>query len=192
MNTLTPFAPPVPAAVDVPKIRTRQQLDVLLENIADLQRERDDLMRAQENEIAAVRQRYRAPLAEIEDYLQLETGWAEAWARENSAALGSDRTLTSPHATLGFRGEPPRIERASRRWNWTRIALTLAGLPWGKRYLRIPSPEVDKDALLADLPRLSPVELRSAGIRVVEGEQFFLTTHGGSEITAAREYQEAA
>ena len=67
--------PTQPAA---PAIQTRQQLEAVLENIAHLQRERDELFQAQEKEIAEVRQRYRAPLAEMDRYLDLETSWAEA------------------------------------------------------------------------------------------------------------------
>jgi phage host-nuclease inhibitor protein Gam len=179
---MTPLSGPAPA------IQTRAQLEVLLENIASLQRERDDLFRAQEQEIAAVRQRYRAPLTQMETFLHVETGWAEAWARAHPEALAADGSLTCAHATIGFRAERPRLERASRRWTWTRIAVTLAGLAWGKRYLRIPAPEVDKDALLADLARLSPENLRSAGLRLVQGERFYITTPEASEPA----WQEAA
>jgi phage host-nuclease inhibitor protein Gam len=180
---MTPLPPsPQPAA---PAIQTRGQLDVVLENIAHLQRERDELYRAQENEIAAVRQRYRAPLAEMDRYLDLETSWAEAWARGNPGAFAADRSLACAHATIGFRTLPPRIERASRRWTWSRIALTLADLPWGRRYLRVPAPEVDKEALVADLAGLSPVELRNAGLIVVQGEQFHITPHVPAETTSA-------
>ena len=172
---------PTPSQTAAPAIQTRQQLDAVLENIAHLQRERDELQRAQEKEIAAVRLRYRAPLAEMEHYLDLETSWAESWALGNAGAFGADRSLACAHATIGFRATPPRIERASRRWTWSRIALTLAGLPWGKRYLRIPSPEVDKEALLADLADLSPLELRNAGLKVAQGERFFITPHSNPE-----------
>ena len=166
----------------------------MLENIARLRCEREELYAAQENELAAVRQRYRAPLAEMEHYLDLETSWAESWARANPAEFAADRSLACAHGTIGFRTEPPQIERASRRWTWSRIALTLAGLPWGNRYLRIPPPEVDKDALLADLAVLSPIDLRNAGIIVVQGERFFITPHPNSEMITASEpaWQEAA
>ena len=171
-----------------PAIQTRQQLDAVLENIANLQREREDLYRAQENEVAAIRQRYRAPLAEMDHYLDLETSWAESWAHAHPEALGAGRSLACAHATLGFRAAPPRIERASRRWTWSRIALTLADLAWGKRYLRVPAPEVDKEALLADLAELSPVELRNAGLKIVQGERFFISSHANAE----SRWQEAA
>ncbi len=186
MTTLLPLQAAAPA------IQTRQQLEAVLENIAHLQRERDELRRAQENEIAAVRQRHRAPLAEIENYLELETSWAESWALAHPEALATDRSLACAHATIGFRAEPPRLERASRRWTWSRIALTLADLPWGRRYLRVPEPEVDREALLADLAGLSPVELRNAGLRVVQGERFFITPHSETTSIAESVWQEAA
>jgi phage host-nuclease inhibitor protein Gam len=172
---MTAFAANSP--ITLPSIQTRQQVEAVLENIGHLQRERDELARERDDEIAAVRQRYRAPLAEMESFLELETSWVEAWARAHPEALGSNRSLTGAHATIGFRAEPQRLERASRRWTWSRIAITLAGLAWGKRYLRIPAPEVDKEALLADLATLSPVELRNAGLIIVQGEHFFITPH---------------
>jgi phage host-nuclease inhibitor protein Gam len=191
----------VPMSVAVPVIKTRAQLEALLENIALLQNERDELQRAQENEIAAVRHRYRAPLAEIDHYLQLETGWAETWARQNRAtfvsvdsvgSMGSVHSVDYKKMTLGFRADPPRIERASRRWTWTRIAHTLATLPWGRRYLRIPAPEVNKDALAADLATLSLVDLRNAGMVVTQGERFFISPSAELETSAESNWQEAA
>ena len=174
---------PMPSAAmrPAPVITTREQLDALLENVALLHRERDHLRHAQESELEEVRRRYRAPLLELDHLLEVETGWAKLWAQAHREAFAAGRALEGPHATIGFRAEPPRLERASRRWNWTRIAGTLAGLSWGRRYLRTPAPEVDKDAIMADLaahlPGLSAEELRTAGIRVVEGEKFYVTPH---------------
>jgi phage host-nuclease inhibitor protein Gam len=184
---MTPLPSPTAAAA-APSIQTRQQLDAVLENVAHLQGERDALCQALENEIAGVRQKFRAPLAEMDHYLDLETSWAESWANAHPEALGPDRSLASAHATIGFRSTSPRIERASRRWTWSRIALTLAGLDWGRPYLRIPAPEVNKEALLADLGNLSPVELRHAGLKIVQGERFFIMPHGSTETA----WQEAA
>ena len=169
--TTTPFP-----TVAGPSIQTRQQLETVLENIAALRHEHTALQLAQENEIAAVRLRYRAQLAELETFLDLETAWVETWALAHPEAFANaGRAITSAHATIGFRAGPPRLERASRRWTWSRIAHTLATLPWGRRYLRLPPPEVDRDALLADLPKLSLADLRATGLRVHQGDQFYLT-----------------
>jgi phage host-nuclease inhibitor protein Gam len=173
--TTTPFPTlaPTPAST---AIQTRQQLETVLENIAALRREHTDLQLAQENELAAVRHKYRSQLAELETFLDLETSWVETWAHAHPEAFATaGRAIVSEHATIGFRAAPPRLERASRRWNWSRIAHTLAAVPWGRRYLRLPAPEVDRDLLLADLPRLSLADLRATGIRVQQGDQFYLT-----------------
>ena len=170
-----------------PSIETRGQLEALLENIAQLQREHDELQQQYESEIGAVRQKYRPQLDEMERMLDAERSWAETWARAHPESFSADRSLTCATATIGFLPEPVRIERASRRWTWSRIARTLAELPWGQRYLRTPPPEVDRDALLADLATLSPEDLRHAGMKILQGERFFIEPH-----PAAEPLQEAA
>jgi len=173
MSTITPL--PQPAAT--PVVQTRPQLEALLENIAQLQSERDQLHQQLEDEIAAIRHQYRPQLDEMESFLDKERSWAESWARANPDQLGPDRSLACASATIAFEAAPVRIERASRRWTWTRIANTLAELPWGKTYLRIPPPEVDKDLLLADLAALSPEDLRTAGLKVIQADRFVITPH---------------
>ena len=161
----------------VPVVQTREQLEAVLENIAQMRRDHDELWREREKEIAAVREKYQPSLSDTERCLDLETSWAETWARNHPEFFGADRSLTCGQVTISFRAEPPRIERASRRWNWSRIAATLAETGWGKRYLRTPPSEVDKEAIAADLATLSPVELRNAGLKIIQGERFVLTIH---------------
>ncbi len=180
-----PVIAPLPAP---PEISTRAQLEALLENIAELRREREAAFAAQEAELAAVRQRHRAQLTELQNLLALETSWAEAWARQHRAELGPEGALACVHATLGFRKERPRVERASRRWTWSRIAVALAASRWGARYLRTPEAVVDPEAIAADLGKLSREELRAAGMDVVEGERFFV--EGRTESKSA--WREAA
>ena len=179
---------PVIAPLPVPpEISTRAQLEALLENIAELRREREAAFAAQEAELAAVRQRHRAQLTELQNLLALETSWAEAWARQHRGELGAQGVLAFANVALGFRAGPPRVERASRRWTWSRIAVALAASSWGARYLRTPELVVDAEAIAADLGKLSREELRAAGMEVVEGEQFFLKVRD-----AAEELREAA
>lgn len=187
---MTPIAHPSAA----PTIQTRDQLEAVVENIVQLQLSRAELEHAQDQEIAGIRQKYRAPLAELERYLTLETAWAEAWARENPGALTENRSLDCAHAVIGFRVTPPLVVRASRRWTWSAAAQKLAEMAWGARYLRVPAPEVDKEAILADLEKLSPEELRAAGLKIVQGERFFITPHGHEESAPVAEptWQEAA
>src|SRR5579871_2918260 len=113
MNTIP--LPTVPAA---PAITTRHELDAVVENIVQLQLNRAELEREQDREITAVRQKFRAPLAEIERYLTLESTWVETWARQHPEAFHDRQSLTLTHAAIGFRVSPPRVDRASRKWTW--------------------------------------------------------------------------
>src|SRR5277367_3363915 len=101
--------------------------------------------------------------------------------------------MTCTHAVIGFRVSPPRIDRASRKWTWAEVAVKLSELAWGRRYLRTPAPEVNKEALLADRAELSTAELKQAGIKIVQDERFYITPHR-EETSAEAEsaWQEAA
>jgi phage host-nuclease inhibitor protein Gam len=184
---------PTSSQPSVPYIQNRQQLDAVVENIVHLQQNRAELEQDQEREITAVRQKYRTPLAEVDRYLLLETAWVETWARENPDVFPDKRSLTCTHATIGFRVSPPRVDRASRKWTWSEISQKLSELAWGRRYLRQPAPEVNKEALLADRQELVATELRKIGIKIVQDERFFITPHSAAtESTGENEWREAA
>jgi phage host-nuclease inhibitor protein Gam len=186
---------PHPSQPATPTIQTRQELDAVVENVVQLQLERAALERDQEQEITAIRQKFRAPLAELDRYLLLETTWVENWARANPAAFPEKRSIACTHATIGFRVSPPRVDRASRKWTWTDIAAKLGELAWGRRYLRQPAPEVNKEALLADRNELDAAELRKVGVKIMQEERFFIAPHGPSTLSGASsesEWEEAA
>ena len=184
---------PHPNQPAAPTIQNRHQLDAVIENIVQLQLNRAELEGSQEQEITAIRQKYRPSLAELERYLTLETTWAETWARQNPGAFNEKRSMACTHATIGFRVTPPRVDRASRKWPWSAIALKLAEVSWGRRYLSIPAPEVNKEAVLSDRAELAAPELRLVGLKIVQEERFFITPHRGAESTdTASDWQEAA
>jgi phage host-nuclease inhibitor protein Gam len=187
---------PHPSQPARPTIQTRHELDAVVENVVQLQLARAALERDQEQEIAGIRQKFRAPLAELDRYLLLETTWVENWARANADAFPDDaRSLPCTHATIGFRVSPARVDRASRKWNWTDVAAKLGDIAWGRRYLRQPAPEVNKEALLADRAELDPAELRKCGVKIVQEERFFIAPHGAATLSDAAtggEWQEAA
>ena len=168
---------PHPSQPVPPSIETRQQLDSVVENIVQLQLSRTELESEQDREIVAIRQRYRAPLAELDRYLLLETTWVETWANAHPDAFSDRRTLPCTHAIIGFRTSPPRVERLSRKWSWSDIAVKLAEAAWGRRYLRHPAPEVNKEAVLSDRLELDPGELKKVGLKILQDDRFFIHPH---------------
>jgi phage host-nuclease inhibitor protein Gam len=187
MNTI-----PHPRPAPTPTITSRHELDAVVENIVQLQLNRAEIERNQDQEIADIRQKYRAPLAEIERYLTLETSWVENWARANPSAFTGRQSLALTHAVIGFRISPHRVDRASRKWTWTDIALKLGELAWGRRYLRQPALEVNKEALLADRAELAPAELKQAGLKIVQEERFYISPHRENDTAETHDWQEAA
>ena len=187
---LTMNAPTITLAA--PVIGNLLELDALVENIVELQRSRSELLDAQDAALDAVRQKYRAPLAEVERYLAMEMGWAETWARQNPVRLKSERKLDCTHATIGFRQPEPRVERASRKWTWTAAAQRLAEVAWGGYYLRTPAVEVNKEALVADRAKFTPEQLREVGLKMVEQERFHVAAHGADVAEEPTDWQEAA
>lgn len=176
-----------------PHIQSRQELEAVVENITQLQLEREELERRQELEIIAIRQKYRVPLAEVERYLLLETSWAETWAGNNPHFFSENRTLACTHAQVGFRTGPPRVDRLSRKWTWSEIADKLAGIAWGRAYLRQPAPEVNKEAVLAAREKLTAEELRQVGLKIIQNKRFYITPHHATETTQDNSaWQEAA
>jgi phage host-nuclease inhibitor protein Gam len=187
MNPLSHSRPAI-----APTIQSRHELDAVVENIVQLQLHRAELEHAQEQEIADVRQKYRAQLAELERYLMLESSWVESWARGNPSSFVGRQTLALTHAVIGFRIFPHRVDRASRKWTWSEIAQKLGEFGWGRRYLRQPALEVNKEALLADRAELSPAELKQAGLKIVQEERFYISPHRESEASSESDWQEAA
>jgi hypothetical protein len=173
MTTLAPIQPPV--------IKTRAQFEIVVENIVEMKRSRADAVNMMEMEIAAVREKHQKLILEIEHHLRAETEWAQMWFLQHPEVMDKDRALKLNVATVGLVSSGRELVRASRRWTWTRIAEALGQLPWGKNYLRQPEPEVDKDKVLANLAVLDPVELRAAGLKVIEGEHFFIEPKPSTE-----------
>jgi phage host-nuclease inhibitor protein Gam len=179
---------PTPHAV----IQTRQQLHAVVENIVLMRAEQAGLISAQESAIAAVREKYRAPLADVDRCLQKESAWVEAWANAHPGEFSETRVLLCPSATIGFRAASPRVACTNRKWSWSAAAQKLAETAWGSRYLRTPVPEIDREALLADQEKLSSDDLQAAGLKIVQGDQFFIEPHAQETIAPESTWKEAA
>jgi len=158
----------------IPTIKNRKQLEVVVENILALRSERAALEQAQEAEIAAIREKYRIPLAGIVSTLNTEMSWVEAWAKDHPEEFGGLRFTICAGARLAFTKVGPFLDTLSRKWTWAKAREALQALPWGEKFLRQPPLEIDKEAVMAARASLSIEDLRAAGLKVVDGERFSL------------------
>ncbi len=94
------------------------------------------------------------------------------------------KSFELPTAIVGFTlSTKAKVVLANDGDDWTSAAHRLEALAWGEPYVRNPEPEVDKEALIASRASLTPVQLAAAGLRIEQGEKFYVQPK--SQIAAA-------
>jgi phage host-nuclease inhibitor protein Gam len=157
-----------------PAVKTREQMETLVREIAGLKLDEKLLLAGMDRELRAARDRYEARLLTLERVLAEKTTMARAWAKSNPAAFGRRRSVDFGHGVAGFRTGPPRLKTVA-RCQWDRVLRSLRGLNWGAPYIRVKE-EINKEQIIADIGagKLAEADLRQAGARVVREESFFV------------------
>jgi phage host-nuclease inhibitor protein Gam len=87
------------------------------------------------------------------------------------------RTREMVHGAVGYRTNPKKVSLLNRKYNWETVVQLLKKFKWGKDYLREIT-EVNKEAIITaasgDDPVLSDNKLAAVGLKVDQGETFFL------------------
>jgi phage host-nuclease inhibitor protein Gam len=171
-------------------IVSREALDAAVAEIATLKIQYAAAKADMELEIARVQERRQEQMLALGQRIEVREAGVFVYCQRHRAQLFPDKkSIDFLLATVGFRTEPPSVEKSSRKDTWSAIAQRLEALGWGSRYVNLPEPEVDKKALLADREKLSQEQLIEAGIRFEQDEQFYITPK--SEV-ATRTVLEAA
>ena len=172
-------------------IHSREQLETAAGELAQLKLEHACVTTAMEMEVAAAQKRHQPRLQSLAQQIESrEAGLQSYCQREKGALFALKKSLDLMLATVGFRTSPPRVEKLDARESWCVIARRLAKLDWGRDYLHLPAPEVNKERLLAHRARLTPEQLHEAGIKFEQGENFYLEIR--SEVVAPVSVREAA
>ncbi len=157
-----------------PAIKTREQMESLVREIAGLKLDEKLLLAGLDRELRAARDRYESRLLALERLLAEKTGLARAWSRVNPAAFGRRRSIDFGHGIAGFRTGPPRLKTIA-RCKWDRVLQSLRGCNWGAAYIRVKE-EINKEQIIADIGagKLADGDLRQAGARVVRDESVYV------------------
>lgn len=78
------------------------------------------------------------------------------------------------NGTVGFRLNPPKVDKVLPKDTWEAVAARLTSVEWGKPFLHTKDPTVNKDALLANRANLTEAQLDSVGVKFAQGETFFI------------------
>jgi phage host-nuclease inhibitor protein Gam len=150
-------------------VRTREELEQLVGEIASQTIQRDGLKVRMDAELTELRARYAEPLAQLD--LQIEAGLtvAKNWAEEHQAEFAGKKSLDLTHGIIGFRTGQPQLKRLA-GWTWDRVLEAVTRLL--PDYVRHKH-ETDRERLLADRETLAPM-FREIGVKVEQDESFFL------------------
>ncbi len=156
-------------------IATREGLDAAVAEVAALKFQLAAARSEMELEMARVQERRQGEMAILAKQIEIREAGVFTFCRAHRAQLfPGKKSIDFLMATVGFRTEPPSVQRTSRKENWSAIARRLESTDWGKRYLHTPEPELDKKALLADREKLTAEQLTQAGLRFDQPEQFYI------------------
>ena len=156
-------------------ITSRESLESTVADIVRAKLEFAVRNAAMEREIADVQKRHQANLLLIARDLQSKEAGVYVYCQSNRAALFPEKkSIELLLATIGFELNPFSVEKLAKRDTWADIAARLAALDWGSAYVVDPEPAVSKSKLLADREKLTPDQLRQAGIAFNQEEQFYI------------------
>jgi phage host-nuclease inhibitor protein Gam len=152
-------------------IRTREEADRLLGDIASLKSKEQQITGEMNEAITALRRNYDAQLVTLGADLDEKTAIVKDWADANPAEFGERKSLALTHGEIGYRIGNPALKTLA-GWTWDRVLERLRQGGWMSQYLRIKQ-EVDKEKIIADRATLGE-SLASIGVRVVQAETFFI------------------
>ena len=159
----------------VREIESVTEFELACNRLADLGLCEAGLMVERDEAVNKVKLPYQDKLTELAEQkaplLEVCSRFAVA---HKKTLFGENKSRQMVNSIAGFRTSPPRVEKVRSKATWADVALTLKGLFWGKAYLTTPEPSISKESILADRNTLTEEQLKDAGIRIVQDEEFFV------------------
>ncbi len=157
------------------KITSIESLDSHVAEVVRLKIEHTAITAEMEEKIAGLRKEYAPKIGSVADRISDKEDLILAYCDANRELLFPDKkSRESLTATIGFEFTPYRVETSAKKITWKVVIKRALRLAWAKVYVRKPAPQVDKNALLADREKLTPVQLVALGIQFDRDEQFFI------------------
>lgn len=156
-------------------ITSRESMESVVADIVGLKLEHAELTAAMEQEIAQVQKRHQGGILAVDRQIQVKEAGVFVYCQQNRKVLFPEKkSIDLLLATVGFRDNPPSVEKRMKKDTWEAVADRLQALDWGQAYLTERAPDVSKAKLLADRERLTEDQLAAAGVRFEQDETFFI------------------
>lgn len=157
-------------------VTSREALDAAVAEVARLKIQYAAAKVRMELEIARVQEKNQEQLLALSKQIEAREAGVFIFCQQNRRQLfPGKKSIDFLLATVGYRIEPPSVEKTFKKDTWSAIARRLETLPWGASYIHHPEPEVDKKALLLDRERITSEQQIEAGIHFEQDEVFYIT-----------------
>ena len=151
-------------------ITSREGLEATVADVVRLKLEHVKRQAAMEAEIAEVQKRHQDGLLSVAKQIEIK----EAGIYVFCQLLPEKKSIDLLLAVVGFRDNPPSVGKLANKDTWPVIATRLASLDWGQKYVTYADPEVNKKQILLDRSELTPEQLKAAGIKIEQDENFYI------------------
>ncbi len=184
-STEPPVAPATkPKRERLAPVESTAGMEALVAEITALQIERAglegrmaELTAASERALANLLRPLQLQAEELAKRVKSRVAKVEVFVTEHRDELLPDKkkSFELPTAEVGFAlSNKPKVVLANEGDEWGSAALRLEALKWGEPFVRVPEPEVDKEALIAARDTLTDKQLAAAGLRIEQPEKFFV------------------
>lgn len=164
----------------IPKIiiESREAMQGVVADIVQHRLKVADLNVQMEMEIAIIQRKYQGEVDKLNKAIQMKEAAAYVWSVKNPQEFGDAKSINFKVAVVGFRTNPPRVDKLRSKQTWSEIALILESLEApnfvGENYVSYKDPDLSKEALIRDRDIIPKKVLEQAGIQIVQDEVFYI------------------
>ncbi|MGN6385724.1 MAG: host-nuclease inhibitor Gam family protein [Verrucomicrobiota bacterium] len=156
-------------------ITSREGLESTVADVVRLKLEHVKRQAAMEAEIAEVQKRHQEGLLSVAKQIEIKEAGIYVFCQQHRKTLFPEKkSIDLLLAVVGFRDNPPSVGKLANKDTWPVIATRLASLDWGQKYVTYADPEVNKKQILLDRSELTPEQLKAAGIKIDQDENFYI------------------
>lgn len=161
--------------VSVPAIQTVDGLRAAVNSLIEKQTRLERSKAKRDLEIAQIQTAWDQDNAELVAEIEALTSTAHVYCETNRVVFGeAKKSIDVGNAVVGFRNNPWKVEKLVSKDTFEAIAKRLLAVPWGAPFVRTVEPEVNRELLLSERANLDEAQLRSVGLRISQGETFYI------------------
>lgn len=171
-------------SVIIPEIHTVEGLNVAVNRYVEVATDLARRKAKAEIECARIMAEFEADNAERMAEVDALTAAAHMFCEDHQDVLDRGRSVEFANAVVGFRKNPPKVEKRISKDTFEAIVRRMQAQEWALPFLRTPEQEIDKDLLISERANLDPKALAAVGLKIEQAETFYIAPKGETAETA--------